>query len=307
MNEASNYVEGVDKAFWFILGIDIFFLVGLTATMLFFVFKYRRSKHPKPVQVKEKMWVELTWFVVPLALVLAMFFYGYVAFIDMRKVPDNALKVTAIGRMWDWLFIYENGKESNKLVVPVGKPVVLSLQSADVVHSLYIPAFRIKEDMVPGKTDNYMWFLPTIKDTFDIFCAEYCGVRHSYMVTSAIVVDDTAFASWVAKVEKKQAKDSMPGYFLLRDNACLACHSLDGSKLVGPTFKGLFGAKRKVLADDNEIEVVADTTYIKNSILDPGEYIVKGYPKGTMQSYKTVFKERDIQDIIEFFKADKEQ
>lgn len=307
MNEVYNYVQGVDNAFYFILGIDILFLVGLTITMLFFVVKYRRSKHPNPVQVKERMWLEVVWFVVPLILVLAMFYYGYHVFRDMRRVPEGALKVTAIGRMWDWQFVYENGKESNKLVVPVGKPVVLSLQSKDVVHSLYIPAFRVKEDMVPGKTDNYMWFVPTIKDTFDIFCAEYCGVRHSYMITSAIVVDDTTYTNWVSKVEKKTAKEELPGYKLLKENACLGCHSLDGSKLVGPSFKGLFNGKRIVVSNAKELEITANELYIKNAIIEPDKEVVKDFPKSLMQSYKTVLKDKDIDQIIEFFKADKEQ
>ena len=168
MNEASNYVKGVDNAFYFILGIDAFFLIGITAVMIFFAIKFSRKRNPKATQIKERMWLEVTWTIIPLILVLWMFYYGYAAFKPGRNVPKDAMKVTAVGSMWQWNFIYENGKESNQLVVPVGRPIVLKLESKDVVHSLYIPAFRIKEDMVAGK-ENFLWFTPTEKDTFDIF------------------------------------------------------------------------------------------------------------------------------------------
>jgi cytochrome c oxidase subunit II len=304
MNEATNYVKGVDHAFYFILGIDAFFLIGITAVMIFFVIKFSRKRNPKATQIKERMWLEVTWTIIPLILVLWMFYYGYAAYKPGRNVPKDALKITAIGRMWEWNFVYENGKESNKLYVPVGRPIVLKLESKDVVHSLYIPAFRIKEDMVAGK-ENYLWFTPTVKDTFEIFCAEYCGVRHSYMLSSVIVLDEKDYKSWVSKVEKQVATQDMAGFKLLKDNGCVGCHSLDGTKIVGPSFKGLFGSKHKVLTNGTEREITADEEYIKNSILDPNKDVVKDFPQGLMQPYKTVLKDKDIQAIVDYFKAEK--
>jgi cytochrome c oxidase subunit 2 len=302
MNEASNLAHGVDHAFYFIIGIDLFFLIGLTAVMLFFVFKYRRKKHPKPTQIKENMWLEFTWTIIPLIIVIAMFFVGYNEYTPLRTVPKGAIKITAIGEMWKWTFVYPNGKESNKLYVPYNKSVLINLESKDVIHSMSIPAFRIKEDMVPGK-HNYLWFIPTIKDTFDIYCSEYCGVRHSYMLSQVIVLDEDKYMDWVSKVEKKAPVADLPGLKVLQNNACLGCHSLDGTTLVGPSFKGLFGSKRSVITNGAERSITVDEEYIKNSVLDPGKDVAKGFTNGIMQSYKTVLKDQDIKDIVEYFKA----
>ena len=302
MKEASNLAHGVDYAFYFIIGIDLIFLIGLTAAMLFFVFKYSRKKHPKAEQIKENMWLEVIWTGIPLILVLAMFYVGYYEYKPLRVVPKDAIKITAIGKMWSWTFIYPNGKESDKLYVPYNKSVVLNLESKDVIHSLSIPAFRIKEDVVPGKT-NFLWFIPTIKDTFDVFCTAYCGVRHSSMLSQVIVVDNDKYEAWVSQVEKKSEVAELPGLKVLQNNACLGCHSLEAMTLVGPSFKDLFGSKRTVLTNGAERSITVDEEYITNSVLDPGKDVAKGFTNGIMQSYKTVLKDQDIKDIVAYFKA----
>lgn len=300
---ASNFVEGVDKAFFIIIGIDVFFLVGLTLTMLFFVFKYNKKKHPKAVQVKERVSLEIAWIVIPLILVLLMFYYGYIAYKPQREAPENALNVKAIGKMWEFSFEYANGKESKTLIVPYNKPIKLNLFSQDIVHSFYVPAFRIKEDMVPGLKDNFMWFIPTELGKFDILCAEYCGVRHSYMMSTVEVIPEEEYNAWVAKVEKKSVKQEMKGFEILKNNACTGCHSSDGSKLVGPTFKGLYGSERTVVTDGVERTITVDEEYIKTSILNPDKDVVKGFNTGLMRPYNEVLKEEDIKEIIEYFKV----
>ena len=301
-NEASNFVHGVDKAFAIIFGISIFFLVGITATMIVFVVKYRESKNPKPTQIKENPLVELTWIVIPLILVLVMFYYGYISFAVTRRVPKDAMVVTATGKMWSWEFDYGNGKISPDLVLPINKPVKLNLVSPDVVHSLFISAFRVKEDCVPGKA-NYMWFIPQMEGQFEILCTEYCGLRHSYMEAKAIVKTQDEYEKWFAnlKVEKNEGKE---GLTIMKANNCLGCHSMDGSKLVGPTLKKLFGSKRTVISGGSENQITADEAYIKKSILEPEADVVKGYP-AAMRSYKGVIKDSDIKKIIDYLKSDK--
>jgi len=301
-NEASNLVHGVDKAFYVIFGISIFFLVSITATMIVFVVKYRKSKNPKPTQVKESAMLEFTWIAIPLVLVLIMFYYGYVSFALTRNVPAGAMEIKATGKMWSWEFDYGNGKISPDLVVPINKPVKLNLYSPDVVHSLFIPAFRIKEDCVPG-VKTYLWFEAQLEGSYDVFCTEYCGLRHSYMLAKAIVKTQAEYDKWFAEL-KVEKKDGNAGLSILKANNCLGCHSMDGSKMVGPSFKKIFGGKRTVVSGGSEKEITADEAYIKKSILEPEADIVKGFP-AAMRSYKGVLKDDDINKIIDYFKSEK--
>jgi len=176
---ASNFAKGVDSAFLFIFAISIFFLVGISIIMIWFMIRYNRKKHPKAVQIKDNMKLEIAWTIIPFILVMMMFYYGYVVFKPMRIVPEDAMEVNVTGRMWSWTFEYANGKITNELVLPIGKAVKLNLYSPDVIHSLYIPAFRIKEDLVPGK-ENYMWFIPNIEGSYEILCSEYWCLLKSY-------------------------------------------------------------------------------------------------------------------------------
>jgi len=297
-SSASNFVKDVDSTFLFIFAISFIFLIGLTAIMIWFVVKYNRKRHPKAEQVKEDIRVEIAWIVIPIIIVLAMFYYGYIAFTPMRNVPKGAMEVKVTGRKWNWSFEYENGKISSELYLPVNKPVKANLYSPDVIHSFYVPAFRIKEDVVPGK-NNFAWFIPEVQDTFEILCSAYCGVRHSYMESKVIVLSDTAFNTWLN--QKSPETIESKGLDLLKANACISCHSLDGSKLVGPTFKGLYNSQQIVLVSGVEKSVLADTAYIRRSILEPDYEVVKGYNPGMMRAYKSVLKEEDIKTIQEYF------
>ncbi len=301
---ASNFAESVDRAFIFIFAISFIFTIGITVAMIYIVIHFSRKKNKNPQQFSGNVPLEIIWTVVPLILVLFMFYYGWVAFAPMRKVPQNSMQVKVIGRMWSWSFDYGNGKISPDLVVPLDRNVKLNLFSEDVNHGLFIPAFRVKEDVIPGY-NNYLWFQPIAKGKYDIYCTEYCGLAHSAMVAKAIVVDSLEFKTWLADL--KVVSNDDPGMAILKANACITCHSLDGTKVIGPSFKGLFGAKRNVLTDQGEKEVVADADYIKRSILDPNAEVVKGYNKGLMQSYKDVLKAEDIDKIVDYFKKASEQ
>ena len=301
---ASNLAAGVDRAFIFIFAISFIFTIGIVVAMIYILIRFSRKRNKNPQQFSGNVPLEIIWTVVPLILVLFMFYYGWVAFAPMRKVPKNSMEVKVIGRMWSWSFDYGNGKISPDLVLPLDKNVKLNLFSEDVNHGFFVPAFRVKEDVIPGY-NNYLWFQPIAKGKYDIYCTEYCGLAHSAMVAKVVVVDSLEFKKWLADL--KVVSNDHPGMAILKANACITCHSLDGTKVIGPSFKGLFGAKRNVLTDQGEKEVVADADYIKRSILDPNAEVVKGYNKGLMQSYKDVLKAEDIDKIVDYFKKASEQ
>ncbi|MDO9512601.1 MAG: cytochrome c oxidase subunit II [Bacteroidales bacterium] len=301
--DASNFVQGVDTAFVVILGICLFFLIGITVVMIYFVVKYHKKRHPKPVDVKDNLTLEITWTVIPTLLVLVMFWYGWLGYEPMRKVPEGALTIKATGQMWAWIFEYENGKVSDNLVVPIGKPVKLNLSSPDVLHSLYIPAFRIKEDVVPG-LNNYMWFRSDKLGEYDILCAEYCGVRHSYMLSKVIVKPVDEYLEWYNAPADTTKKALPVGLQVLQRNGCVTCHSTDGSKIVGPSFKGLFGNTSLVVNESGDkIKMTVDETYIRRSIYEPNTDLVDGYNKGLMVSYKDRVNEEEIKEIVKYLKT----
>lgn len=301
---ASNFVAGVDKAFLFIISVGLFFLIGLTVTMIVFAVKYRRKKHPKAVQVKESFVLEIAWTVIPLILVLLMFYYGYEAFTPQRTIPKDAYPIKVISKMWSWSFDYGKGKiASDTLVVPINKAISLNMVSLDVTHSFYIPAFRIKEDVVPGSI-THMWFIAEQSGIYDILCAEFCGLRHSYMEGRVKVVSESEFNTWLASVKVTDENTEPKGLTIIKQNGCVACHSLDGSKLVGPSFKNIWGSEKTVvMPDGKEKQVNVDSAYITHSILAPDDEVVRGFSKGLMRPYKGIVADSAIVDIVKYFKA----
>lgn len=265
----------VDATFYFIVAVSAFFLLLVTALLIIFAIRYRRSRHPEAEQIHGNLALEIIWTVIPVGLVLAMFYFGFEGFKALRDAPEDAMLVQVIGRMWDWSFRYENGKETSTLYVPVDRPIKLVLTSRDVNHSFYIPAFRVKEDVVPGR-ENYLWFKPQSTGPTDIFCAEYCGQEHAYMMSQVVVMETGEFESWyAAPAVDSTAVGDVVG--LLDKHSCLDCHSLDGREDIGPTFKGLYGSKRTVIIDGAEEERIAMEGYLRRAILEPDAEFVKGY------------------------------
>ncbi len=306
---ASTFVEGVNDAFLFIMGVSFFFLIGITVTIIIFLVRYNSKKNPKPTQVKDSVGLEITWTIIPLILVMGMFYYGYVGWIPMKRPPDEGLVVTANARMWSFSFRYENGRVSDKLYVPKDTAVIINLNALDVLHSFYIPAFRIKEDMVPGLANNRTWFEATKTGTYNIFCAEYCGLQHSYMISEVVVMEPEEFWEWYedpdAMVEEipDDADPVVLGRQIVERQGCVACHSLDGTTVVGPTFKGRFGETITVITDGEEREVVYDEEYVRRSIYDPDYDITVGFRAGQMLSYEGEISEQEIEFIVEFLKS----
>ncbi len=206
---ASTFVEYVDQAFWIVAGISFLVLIGIMAAMIYFVIRYRRSKNPHPTNIEGSLALEITWTLIPLVLFLGMFYIGWVGYKEMRNVPKDALAFKVTARMWQWTFDYPNGVQTDTLYVPVNTPVRLEVTSADVNHSLFIPAFRIKKDAIPGKR-NMMWFKATRQGAFDIACAEYCGLKHSMMYTKVVVQDSSSFDAWYRSTSERQGKPYSP-------------------------------------------------------------------------------------------------
>ncbi len=195
-------VQGVDQAFWYILGISIVLLFAITLVMVVFVVKYRRSRNPVPADIRDNMPLELFWTLIPTLIALSMFYMGWKSYIGLRVVPKGAIEIEVAGQMFSWLFTYENDKESeNELVVPLGKPIKLNISSLDVIHSLYIPAFRIKIDAVRGMK-TYAWFLADQLGDYDIQCTEYCGTAHSSMTGKLRIVPEDEYRKWLEKEDE---------------------------------------------------------------------------------------------------------
>jgi len=290
----------VDTAFFIILGICVFMLFLITFLMVFFVIKYNRKKNPTPVNIHGNLLLEITWIVIPTILVMFMFYIGWVGYDKSQRFPSDAIHVNVTARMWSWLFEYENGKESSELKLPLGKTAVLELHAEDVLHSFFVPAFRIKKDMVPGMKTEIM-VTPDEVGTYDILCAEFCGVGHSAMLSKVVVMPEKEFAGWLQGEGAAGAEKEIDGMDLLQAKGCKGCHSLDGSRLVGPSFKGLFGQKRLVVTEGKEHEIVADEDYLRRSMLEPASDVVVGFPS-IMPSQQVLLTEEELEKIIEVLK-----
>jgi len=196
-----NPVEGVDLALWYILGFSVILLIGITVVMIVFVIKYRRSKHPVPADIRDNLNLEVVWTVIPTIIALTMFYVGWQSYLGLRDVPDDAIEIEVNAQMYSWIFLYPNGKETeNEMVVPLGKAVKLNVSSWDVLHSMSIPSFRIKVDAVRGLT-TYAWFEADRIGEYDLFCTEYCGIDHAYMVATLKIVPEEEYITWLEAEE----------------------------------------------------------------------------------------------------------
>ncbi len=297
MNPSSlvTTTEAVDTAFYVIFGISGLSLIGVTVAMVYFIWRYNRKRQPEPLSQKDhNVWLEVTWTVIPTILVMLMFWYGWEGYLSLRRIPDGAMPVKASARMWSWLFTYENGKTAEKLYVPVGQPVKVELIAEDVLHSFYVPAFRVKRDCVPGMP-TYAWFVADKPGSYDLFCAEYCGVGHADMITTVEALPEADFREWLSVLPAPEdaSKD------LLQKHGCLGCHSLDGSRMVGPSFLGIGGRKVVVVTNGEEQTLISDEEYLKRAILDPNADIVEGYPPA-MPAYAGRIPDEELAAIIDY-------
>lgn len=288
---------GVDKVLIYIFGSSLLLLAGITIVMIWFVIRYRRSKNPEPTSDSHgHLGIEIIWTVLPTLIVLSMFWYGWANYKGLRNVPEGAFEVKATGRMWSWQFQYENGRTTNKLYVPVGKPIKVSLTANDVLHSFFMPAFRIKRDTVPGM-DTYVWFQAPEVGTYDIFCAEYCGTGHADMITTSEVLSAEDFERWYN--EEAVPGAVAPGRKLLEEHGCIGCHSFDDSSSIAPTFGKLKGVKREITRDGKKLQIEIDAEYLRRSIRAPEADLTGDFPP-IMPAYGDEISEQDLDEIINY-------
>ena len=299
--QVSTVARSVDWLFNFILAISVFFFILIVVVMVVFVVKYRRREGQQAESSpSHNTALEITWTVIPVIIVIVIFFFGFKGYLDMATPPANAYEVLVEGQKWKWSFTYPNGYVDENLHVPVDRPVRLVMSSSDVIHSLYVPAFRIKMDVVPGRYSK-AWFEATEPGEYDLFCAEYCGTSHSDMLAHVIVHPPGEFETWLEKasnfLETMTPVDA--GRKLFQVRGCQQCHSMDGSAKTGPTLLGVFG-RTENLVDGGTVTV--DENYIRESILEPNARVVAGF-EPVMPTYQGRLKDAEIMAIIEYLKA----
>jgi cytochrome c oxidase subunit 2 len=298
---ASTESGRVDWLFNFILVISLIFFLLVVTFMVFFVVRYRRRPGRGPEQTStHNLALELTWSIIPFALLVLMFAFGFKTYLDMNMPPRNAIPILVTGQKWAWQFTYPNGYVDGVLHVPVNTPISLTLSSEDVIHSFYVPDFRVKKDVVPGRY-NTAWFQATTPGTFPVYCAEYCGSGHSDMLTSVVVHEPGGYETWLDDVANFVDKipPAQAGERIFQGRGCTSCHSVDGRTGVGPTLQGVFGTQ-VILA--NGSKVLADENYIRESILEPAAKTVAGFDP-VMPTYQGRIKDKEITVIIEYLKT----
>lgn len=299
---ASTIAGDVDGLFNFILGITVFFFVLILVLMVIFVVKYRcREGRENPDRAPaHSTALELTWTIIPTVLVLMIFYFGFRGYLRMAVAPPNSYEIQVYATMWSWSFEYPNGYIASELHVPVNTPIRLVLSSNDVIHSFFVPQFRVKKDAVPGRY-NRAWFEATQLGEYDIFCAEYCGQNHSKMLSKVVVHDSDGFKKWLEEASNWETRMTPleAGKMLIESIGCVQCHTTDGTTGNGPSFKDLFGYQRP-LADGST--VTADENYIAESLYEPGAKVVRGYTV-QMSSYRSRLKDKDTNAIITYMKS----
>jgi cytochrome c oxidase subunit II len=303
MPQAASTVAGeVDRLYYFIHWVSVFFFVLIVGLMVYFVVRYRRRAPDETTpDIAHNTPLEVLWTLVPLAILLVIFFWGFSLYMNMRVAPGNALNIYVTAQRWAYGFAYPNGSTSmGELVVPVNEPVKLTMSSKDLLHGFFIPDFRVKQDILPNRYTS-LWFQATRTGTFDLYCTQYCGTGHSNMRGTIKVVTAEEYEKFLKTGGIDPSKMSLKDYgaALYRAKACVTCHSVDGSLKTGPTWKSLFG-KQQQLSDGSTITV--DENFIREHVMTPGKKVVAGFPN-VMPSYKGQLTDKEMNAIIEYIKS----
>ena len=328
--DSGTFAAPTDAVFFFIFWVSLAFFVLLMFLMVFFAWKYRRRPGVAPqVSPSHHTGLELTWSIVPTILLAVMFFWGLYEYIPMKVAPGDAEVINVTAKQWGWEWTYDNGAgtlmteriadaESPVFALPLNRPVKFLMSSQDVIHSMYFPAFRAKRDVFPNfytnmwvqaTTATHRWdegekkFLPinpAISNGFYLACTEYCGDQHSQMWARILVLADADYQRWKdAQAATDGIKLDELGALLRTTKGCAACHTIDGTKGTGPSWKGIWGESHK-FKDGGSATV--DENYIRESILEPAKHIVEGYPN-QMQSYQGQLTDRELLALITYIKT----
>lgn len=322
--QASNVAARVDALHDFLWYLSIVSLIGTTIALIYFVFAYHHTKKGRETAyILGSHTLEITWTVIPLVLMLVVFAWGYRDYLWMRAEAPNPVEINVIGRQWLWNFEYANGRKTmNEFYMPKGRNVKLIMTSEDVLHSFFLPHMRVKSDVVPGLY-TYVAFQPTIVGEHPVYCTEYCGTGHSDMLAKAYVLEEEDYNRWLetGKVpagivkasatstaggdptashgQTKEVSLADKGRDVANAKGCFACHTGDGTKKIGPTWKGVFGSEEQL---ENGQKVKVDENYIRESIVDPMAKVVKGYPP-SMPPFKGLLNDEEINAIIAYIKS----
>lgn len=298
----STFAGDYDALFYFIFYLSLAFFLIVTIASLYLAVRYRhRGKRKLTTGIAHNIPLELTWTFIPTVLVFVIFAWGFRDFLRMNVVPKDAMEIKVTGQKWFWSFEYPQGMtQVNDLTVPVDKPVKLLMSSKDVIHSFFVPNFRIKMDVLPNRY-TIMWFQATKTGEYNLFCTEYCGKGHSEMIGKVRVLGEREYQEWVQASAQPGEGLTLEefGEQLYRTKACNTCHSIDGSPNQGPTWKGVFGTMER-LTDGSQ--VLVDENYIRESILNPSAKVTAGYLP-VMPSYQGILSDREIDALIAFIKS----
>jgi cytochrome c oxidase subunit II len=299
--QASSIAGGVDALYFYMVGVSMFFTIFIGMLVILFVIRYRRRSNadrPKPIHGNTAL--EIFWTAVPLALTMVMFFWGAYLYFKQYRAPADAMEIIVTGKQWMWKIQHPTGRwEINDLRVPVGQPVRLTMTSEDVIHSFYIPAFRAKADVVPGKYTS-LWFEPNKPGKYHLFCAEYCGAEHSLMKGWLYVMPEDEYYAWANSDEGEMATMTPveAGEKLFADLGCAVCHN-PASGALGPYHAGRYGAEVKL---NDGSTLIADEAYLRESILQPMAKMVDGY-QPIMPTYEGQIDEMELMQIIAYIKS----
>jgi len=295
---AASFADRVDPLYFFLIAVTVFFSVGIFLTITVFAIKYRRSVHPKAEQIEGSLAVEAIWSIIPLGIALFIFVWGASVYFSYAAPPKNALRIYGTAKQWMWKFQQADGqREINELHVPVGRDVAVTLISQDVIHSFFVPAFRVKMDVLPNRYRT-VWFHPTRTGTYHLFCAEYCGTSHSGMIGWVVVMEPADYEAWLASGGEGSLASS--GEKLFRHFGCISCHRADkGAR--GPDLASLYG--REIHFQDGTT-AVADENYIRDRILGPRQpgRLVAGWQQ-IMPVFQGQVNEEEMLELIAYIKS----
>jgi cytochrome c oxidase subunit 2 len=300
--EGTAYAHQVDSLYLFLIYVCIFFFVLVTGLLAVFIIRYRRrSPGGSTPQITHNRGLEIAWTVVPLALVMLIFFWGLRTFMQAAVAPADAEEIHVTARQWMWQFEYPNGVRAiNELHVPLDKPVKLIMTSEDVIHGFYVPTFRLKQDVLPD-TYTQVWFTATDPGVHVLECTQYCGRSHSQMLGKIYVDDPASYRKWLAT--GGEAGKGVPpvqwGRTIYETRGCATCHSIDGTPGQGPSFKGIYGHTVSIAGGRT---MVVDENYIHDCILTPDKNRVAGFPP-IMPTFQGILNNRDIDGVIAFIKS----
>ncbi len=295
--QASTFAGQVDALYFFLTAVSAFFSVLIAVMIVVFAVRYRRTRHPEAEQIEGSLVLELTWTFIPLGIAMVMFAWGSWVYFQQTRAPRGAMEIYIVGKQWMWKAQHVEGpREINQLHVPAGRDVKLIMTSQDVIHSYFIPAFRTKADVIPGRYTS-TWFNATKPGRYHLFCAEYCGTQHSGMIGEVVVMEPSAYEEWLAGGTGEGSLSSS-GQKLFQELGCATCHRSD-TQGRGPNLVGVFG--KQVRLNDGRT-VVADESYLRESIMNPGTKIVSGFTP-IMPTFEGQVSEESMIALVTYIKS----